>query len=305
MKIVFMGTPAFAAESLDRLIKEDMSVEAVFCQPDRPKGRGHKTVCCEVKNLALAAGIPVYQPESLRREEIWQLFRDMAPDLIVVVAYGRILPDEILSIPSLGCINVHGSLLPKFRGSAPIQRAVLAGEERTGVTTMYLAHEMDAGDIIYSSETEIGEEETSGELFERLAPLGAELLVKTIRDIETGTAPRTPQNDEEATYAPPLSKEEAPVDWHRPARVILKHIFGMQPWPCASARIGGTDFKLFRARETGHSADAVPGTVLRADKSGIEVACLGGSILITELQAPGGKRMDAGAYLRGHPLEAG
>lgn len=305
MKIVFMGTPAFAAVSLQRLIEEGFSVEAVFCQPDKPRGRGHREAFCEVKQTALAAGIELYQPASLRTGEAVQVLRALTPDLIVVVAYGKILPDDILSIPTYGCINVHGSLLPKYRGSAPIQRAVLAGETRTGVTTMYLASEMDAGDIIYSAETEIGPEETSGALFDRLAPMGAELLVKTIRDIEAGTAPRLPQRHDLATYAPPLSKEEAPIDWNRPAAAVRKHIFGMQPWPCATAELGGTLFRVFCAEEAGTSVSASPGTILRADKKGIEVACADGSIRITELQAPGGKRMAAGAYLLGHPLEAG
>ncbi len=304
MRIVFMGTPDFAACSLQKLIDESFDVAAVFCQPDKPRDRGHKLAPCAVKETALAAGLPVYQPEKLRDGTALETLRTLAPDVIAVVAYGRILPDDILSLPRYGCVNVHGSLLPKYRGSAPIQRAVLAGEEVTGVTTMYLSSGMDEGDIIFTDETAIAEGETSGQLFDRLAPMGAELLVKTLRAIEAGTAPRTPQNGEAATYAPPLSREESPVDWTKPARMVLRHIYGMQPWPCATADLAGTNFKLFAAQPADGHTDKAPGTVLSAGKTGIEVACGGGErVRITELQAAGGKRMAAGAWLLGHPME--
>lgn len=302
MRIVFMGTPDFAACSLRRLMDEKFDIVGVFCQPDKPKNRGHKLAACAVKELAVSS-IPVYQPEKLRDGTALEMLRELAPDLIVVVAYGRILPDEILSLPKYGCINVHGSLLPRYRGSAPIQRAVINGDAVTGVSTMYLASEMDAGDVIFTAETEIGKTETSGQLFDRLAVMGAELLVKTVRAIEAGTAPRTPQDHKRATYAPPLSKEESPIDWRMPAEKVLKHIYGMQPWPCATAVLGGTSFKVFAADMTGTSGKA-PGTVLAAGKKGIEVVCGdGNTITITELQAAGGKRMNAGAYLLGHPME--
>lgn len=303
MNVVFMGTPDFAACSLQRLIDEGYHVSGVFCQPDRPKNRGHKLMPCAVKQTALAAGLPVYQPEKLRDGGALEILRGLAPDVVAVVAYGRILPDDILALPRYGCVNVHGSLLPAYRGSAPIQRAVLNGDRVTGVTTMYLATEMDAGDIIFTAETEIGDTETSGALFDRLAPMGAELLVKTLRAIETGTAPRTPQDAARATYAPPLRRDEAPVDWTRPRAAILRHIYGMQPWPCATAELGGTTFKLFAAEAASEGTDAAPGTVLAAGRRGIEVACGDGSVLITELQAAGGRRMAAGAYLLGHPME--
>lgn len=304
MRIVFMGTPDFAACSLQGLLDAGYDVAGVFCQPDKPRDRGHKLAPCAVKQTAQAAGLPVYQPEKLRDGTALATLRALAPELIAVVAYGRILPDDILALPRYGCVNVHGSLLPKYRGSAPIQRAVLAGEAITGVSTMYLSSGMDEGDVIYTAETAIGETETSGELFDRLAPMGAELLVRTVRAIEAGTAPRMPQDHSQATYAPPLSREESPIDWSRPARMVLKHIYGMQPWPCATARLGGTDFKVFAAAYTYRPTSKAPGTVLAAGKAGIEVACGGGeSILITELQASGGKRMTAGAYLLGHPME--
>ncbi|MCD8322836.1 MAG: methionyl-tRNA formyltransferase [Oscillospiraceae bacterium] len=304
MNVVFMGTPDFAACSLQRLIDEGYSVSGVFCQPDKPKNRGHKLAACAVKETALAAGLPVYQPEKLRDGAAFETLRQLAPDVIVVVAYGRILPENILSLPQYGCVNVHGSLLPAYRGSAPIQRAVLSGDKTTGVSTMYLSVGMDEGDVIFSSETEIGETETSGQLFERLAPMGAELLIKTLRAIEDGAAPRIPQDGSCATYAPPLSKDESPIDWARQPRMVLKHIFGMQPWPCATAELGGTVFKIFSGERTGRMSARVPGTVVAAGKKGIEVVCGGGeTILITELQAAGGKRMTAGAYLLGHPME--
>ncbi len=299
-----MGTPDFAACSLRALLDAGADVAGVFCQPDRPQGRGHKLLPCAVKQTALEAGLPVYQPEKLRDGTVLEILRSLAPELIAVVAYGRILPDDILALPKYGCVNVHGSLLPKYRGSAPIQRSVLAGDVITGVTTMYLSSGMDEGDMIFSEQTAIGETETSGELFDRLAPMGAELLVRTVRAIQAGTAPRMPQDHSQATYAPPLSKEESPIDWSRPARMVLKHIYGMQPWPCATANLGGTDFKIFAAAYTYRPTSKAPGTVLAAGKAGIEVACGGGeSLLITELQAAGGKRMDAGAYLLGHPME--
>ena len=299
-----MGTPDFAACSLRALLDAGADVAGVFCQPDRPQGRGHKLLPCAVKQTALEAGLPVYQPEKLRDGTVLEILRSLAPELIAVVAYGRILPDDILALPKYGCVNVHGSLLPKYRGSAPIQRSVLAGDVITGVTTMYLSSGMDEGDMIFSEQTAIGETETSGELFDRLAPMGAELLVRTVRAIQAGTAPRMPQDHSQATYAPPLSKEESPIDWSRPARMVLKHIYGMQPWPCATANLGGTDFKIFASAYTYPPSSKAPGTVLAAGKAGIEVACGGGeSLLITELQAAGGKRMDAGAYLLGHPME--
>lgn len=305
MRIVFMGTPDFAACSLKKLIDENLEVVAAFTQPDKPKGRGHKLAACEVKQVALEAGIPVYQPEKLRDGTALALLQNLAPELIVVVAYGRILPDEILELPKYGCINIHGSLLPQYRGSAPIQWSVINGDQKTGVTSMYMATEMDAGDMIFKAETEIGEFETSGELFDRLAPMGAELLVKTIRAIQEGTAPRTAQNSADVSFAPPLSKELCPVDWTKKPRDIIKQIYGLQPWPCATANIGGQEFKLFAAEYTDTATNKAPGTLLRADKKGLEVSCGGGeSVRITELQAAGGgKRMSAAAYLLGHPME--
>ena len=303
MRIVFMGTPDFAAASLKKLLEEGFPVVGVFTQPDKPRGRGMKVSASPVKELALEAGIPVFQPEKMRDGTALAQLQTLQPDLLVVVAYGRILPDDILAVPPLGAINVHASLLPKYRGSAPIQWAVLNGDRETGVSTMYLASELDAGDVIYTARTEIGEFETSGQLFDRLRDLGADLLVQTVRDIASGTAPRTPQDAAQATFTTMLDKSMSPVDWNKPPREIVKHICGLQPWPVATAALGGTVFKLFSAAYTESHTQKAPGTVLAADKRGIEVACGDGdTLLITELQAPGGKRMAAGDYLRGHPM---
>lgn len=304
MRIVFMGTPDFAAASLRKLIDEGFNVVGVFTQPDKPKNRGMKLSPSPVKEIAEAENIPVFQPEKMRDGKALEILKSLSPDLVAVVAYGRILPDELLAVPPKGTINIHGSLLPKYRGAAPIQWAVLNGDKVTGVCSMYLASELDSGDIIYSAETEIGEYETSGQLFERLRDMGAELLCKTIKDIESGIAPRIPQDSSLATYAPPLTKEMSPIDWNKTPREIIKHICGLNPWPVATAELMGTCFKIFSAEYTGNKTDKPAGTVASADcKKGIEVVCGNGeTLLITRLQAPGGKQMTAGEYLRGHPM---
>lgn len=304
MRIVYMGTPDFAAVSLKKLIDEQFDVVGVFTQPDKPKGRGMKLAPCETKMVAVEHGLPVFQPEKLRDGTALEILKELQPDILVVVAYGRLLPNDILELPKYGAINVHGSLLPKYRGSAPIQRAVLSGDKITGVSTMYLAEEMDAGDVIYTAETEIGEFETSAQLFDRLADMGAELLVKTLKDIENGTAPRTPQNHAEATFAPPLQKTECPIDWNKTPRQIIKHVYGMQTWPVATAVIDGGEFKIHAAAYTENRTEKVPGEIVSAGKQGIEIACAGGeTVMITELQAAGKKRMKASDYLLGHPIK--
>lgn len=303
MRVVFMGTPDFAAASLRKLIDEKYEIVGVFTQPDRPRGRGMELSFSEVKTLALAHSLPVYQPETMRDGAAAALLRELRPDVIVVVAYGRILPQEILSLPPLGCINVHGSLLPKYRGSAPIQWAVLNGERTTGVTTMYLAERMDAGDIIFSEETEIGETETSGELFDRLMLMGAELLHKTLCALADGTAPRTAQDESAATYTTMLDKSMCPIDWTKSPRAVCKWVCGLQPWPVATAELAGVAVRVFAAEPTGRRTDRAPGSIVSADRAGIEVACGGGeTVRITELQAAGKKRMRAADYLLGHPL---
>ena len=303
MRVVFMGTPDFAAESLAALSRAGFEITGVFTQPDRPKGRGMKLAACETKKLALELGYPVFQPESLKTGEAAELLRSLAPELLCVVAYGKLLPDEILAIPKYGAVNVHGSLLPRYRGASPIQWSVLNGDEFAGVTTMYLAHDMDAGDIIYQSAVPVGEYETAGELFDRLAGLGGELLVKTVSAIEAGAAPRRPQNHAEATYVGQLDKSLCPIDWTGSPREIIKHVCGLNPWPVATMELAGETLKVFAARYTDTVTDKAPGRVVSAGKDGLEIACGGGkTVLITELQAPGRKRMSAAAYLVGHPV---
>ena len=304
MRIVFMGTPDFAAASLKKLLEDGFNVVGVFTQPDKPKGRGMEMSFSPVKTLALANHIPVYQPEKMRDGTALAQIRELAPDILVVVAYGRILPDDILAVPKYGAINVHASLLPKYRGSAPIQWAVLNGDKTTGVSTMYLAHKMDTGDVIYTEETEIGEQETSGELFDRLKELGAGLLVRTLRDIEAGCAPRTPQDHAKASYVTMLDKSMSPINWSNSPRAVLKHIYGLQPWPVATMELEGAVYRVFAADYTENHTDKAPGSVVSAGKGGIEMACAGGeTLMITELQAPGKKRMKAADFLRGHPIK--
>ena len=306
LRVVFMGTPDFAAASLCALLDEGFEVAAVFTQPDKPRDRGMKPAMSAVKELAVERGLDVYQPASMRTPEAAEALRQLRPDILAVVAYGKILPDEVLAIPRLGSVNVHGSLLPKYRGAAPIQWAVLNGDETSGVTTMYLAHDMDAGDIIYTEETPIGEYETAGELFDRLADMGARLLVRTLRDIETGTAPRTPQEHERATYVKQLDKSICPIDWTRTPREVIKHICGLNPWPVATMQLGKDTLKVFRAEYTDTVTDKAPGAVVSAGKAGLEMACGGGkTVMVTELQAPGKRRMAASAWLLGHPVELG
>ena len=303
MRIVFMGTPDFAAASLQKLIDEGFDVVGVFTQPDKPKGRGMELSFSPVKELALRAGLPVYQPEKMRDGTALAILRELRPDILVVVAYGRILPDDMLALPRYGAVNVHGSLLPKYRGAAPIQWAVLNGDSVTGVSTMFLASEMDAGDIIYTDETEIGEFETAGELFDRLMDMGAKLLVKTLRAIEDGSAPRTPQDHTQATYVKMLDKSISPIDWNKRPREIVKHIYGLQPWPVATMELEGKTFRVFGAAYTENRTEKTPGSVVSAGDAGIEIACADGqTLLVTELQAPGKKRMRAGDFLRGHRI---
>ena len=305
MKIIFMGTPDFAVPTLKKLYDSGYEVQAVFTQPDKPKGRGYKLTPPPVKVLAQEHDTPVYQPQSLKKdgEEYVKIINDLAPDCIVVAAYGKMLPKSVLDIPRLGCVNVHGSLLPKYRGAAPIQWAVLNGDAVTGVSTMYLDREMDTGDVIYAAQTPVGEFETAGELFDRLAVMGADLLVRTLRDIAAGTAPRTPQDHSQATYTRPLTRDDSPIDWDQNPRAIIKHICGLEPWPVATAELGGQTFKIHAADYSDRTTQKAPGTIVAAGKDGVTVACADGqTVRITQLQAPGKKRMSAADYLLGHTL---
>ena len=307
MRIVFMGTPDFAVPSLERLIQAGHTVCGVFCQPDKPVGRHqNKLQAPPVKECALAHDIPVFQPVKLRDGTALAQIQELAPELIVVAAYGRILPDDILAAPPRGCINVHSSLLPKYRGAAPINWAVLNGDSETGVTIMHMAHDLDAGDIIDQAATPIDPDETVVSLHDRLAQMGAELLVKVVADIAAGTAARTPQDHGKATLAPMLSRELSPMDFTRPARELHNQVRGLIPWPAAVTELGGSRCKVFSTSVLDAHTDAAPGAILAAGKEGIQVACGGGTVLrIDELQADGGKRMKAADYLRGHPIPVG
>ncbi len=302
MRILFMGTPDFAVASLRQLVEDGHTVCGVFTQPDKPKNRGHKLAFSPVKEYAITHGIPVYQPLKMRDGEALALVEQLEPELIVVAAYGKILPEEILNAPPPGAINVHSSLLPKYRGAAPINWAILNGETETGVSIMYMAKELDAGDVILQLTTPIGEDEDAQSLTVRLAELGAQALSRTVRALADGTASRMPQDESAMTYASMLSREMSPIDWSRTAREISCQVRGLIPWPCAVTELAGNRFKVYRTAP-GRACSAAPGTILSAGKSGIEVACGDGqSLLITELQAEGGKRMAAGAYLLGHPI---
>jgi methionyl-tRNA formyltransferase len=301
MRVVFMGTPDIAATCLKKIIADGFQVVGVYTQPDRPKNRGMKLAFSPVKEVALSAGIPVYQPENFREDADVETLRALQPDVVAVVAYGRILPQRVLDIPTLGCINIHASVLPSYRGSAPYQWAVLDGRKETGVTAMYLCREMDAGDMIDVAKTPIGENETAGELLDRLAVLGADLLSKTLTGIERGETKRTPQDDTLATYAPMLDKTMCPIDFTKTAQQVHNHVRGLHPWPVATMELQGQRFKVHQTVIT--EGSGTPGQILGLTKTGLVIACGSGAVEIRSLQAEGGKRMNAPDYFRGHPLE--
>ncbi len=303
MRVVFMGTPDIAATCLKQILGDGFEVVGVYTQPDRPKNRGMKLAFSPVKEVALAHGIPVYQPESFREEEAVEQLRALQPDVVAVVAYGRILPQRVLDIPPKGCINIHASLLPRYRGAAPYQWAVLDGLTETGVTAMYLCRQMDAGDIIDAVKTPIGPDETAGELLDRLAVLGAGLLSKTLKAMASGPVPAIAQDESQVTYAAMLDKSMCPIDWTRSARDIHNQVRGLNPWPVATAELQGTRFKIYTTAIVPREHGKAPGTVLGLSKTGLLVACGQDAVELRTLQAEGGKRMAAPDYFRGHPLE--
>ena len=306
MRIVFMGTPDFAVPSLKALIDAGYDVVGVFCQPDRPKGRGHKLAACPVKEVAVAAGIPVFQPERIKRAEGVEMLKSCAPDLCVTAAFGQLLSQEILDIPPMGTINVHSSLLPKHRGSAPINWSIIKGDRVTGVTTMFTDKGMDTGDILLMRETTIGEKENAGELSDHLAVMGAELLIETIRALEAGTLVRTPQSHDEATYEPKMDKELGRIDWSRPAQEIDWLVRGATPWPGAYTTLGDQTIKVFELTMLPGAASGGPGEIICADaKNGLVVSCGDHDVEMLTIQMPGAKRMNAKDYLRGHTMETG
>ena len=301
-----MGTPDFAVPSLKALIDAGYDVVGVFCQPDRPKGRGHKLAACPVKEVAVAAGIPVFQPERIKRAEGVEMLKSCAPDLCVTAAFGQLLSQEILDIPPMGTINVHSSLLPKHRGSAPINWSIIKGDRVTGVTTMFTDKGMDTGDILLMRETTIGEKENAGELSDHLAVMGAELLIETIRALEAGTLVRTPQSHDEATYEPKMDKELGRIDWSRPAQEIDWLVRGATPWPGAYTTLGDQTIKVFELTMLPGAASGGPGEIICADaKNGLVVSCGDHDVEMLTIQMPGAKRMNAKDYLRGHTMETG
>lgn len=301
-----MGTPDFAVPSLRALLENGYEVVGVFCQPDRPKGRGHKLAACPVKELAQSAGIPVFQPERIKREEGVAMLKACAPDLCVTAAFGQLLSQEILDIPPLGTINVHSSLLPKHRGSAPINWSIIQGDQVTGVTTMFTDKGMDTGDILLMRETPIGPAENAGELTDRLAEMGAGLLIETIRALEAGTLVRTPQDHAAATYEPKMDKELGRIDWSRPAQELDWLVRGTTPWPGAFTTLGEQTIKVFELDILDGPASGAPGEIVAADaKRGLIVSCGDHDVVLAQIQMPGAKRMNAKDYLRGHTMETG
>lgn len=303
MRILFMGTPEFAVASLKRLVEDGHQVCGVFTQPDKPKNRGHKMAFSPVKEYALTVGIPVYQPLKMRDGAAFDIVRELAPELIVVAAYGKLLPEDILNTPPYGSINVHSSLLPKYRGAAPINWAILNGERVTGVSIMYMAKELDAGDVILCRETPIDPDEDAQALTARLALLGADALAEAVEQLKNGTAQRTVQDHSAFTYAPMLDRSLSPMDFTRSAQQLHDQVRGLIPWPCASMTLDGRTVKVYRTAIGGETALAA-GRIAETGKQGLAIACGDGRLLrVLELQAEGGRRMAAADYLRGHPVQ--
>ena len=300
MRVVFMGTPDIAATCLKKIIADGFEVVGVYTQPDRPKGRGMKMVFPPVKDVAIAGNIPVFQPENFREDETVEQLKALQPDVVAVVAYGRILPQRVLDIVPKGFINIHASVLPQYRGSAPYQWAVLDGLKETGVSAQFMVHEMDAGDVVGVAKTPIGPDETAGELLDRLAVLGAELLSETLTKYEKNQLIPVPQDESKVTMAPMLDKTMCPIDWTKTAQQIHDKVRGLHPWPVATMELKGQKFKVHATKIVdGHGT---PGEILGLTKTGLKIACGDGAIEVISLQAEGGKRMAAPDYFRGHPL---
>jgi len=305
LKIIFMGTPDFAVASLNALLKGPDHVVAVVSQPDKKQGRGKKLAAPAVKQAALEAGIPVLQPEKIKTTEFLDDLRSYEPDLIVVAAYGRILPPSILNLAPMGCINVHGSILPRYRGAAPIQWAVINGDKHAGVTIMQMDEGMDTGDILHIAAIEVDENETAGGLFWKLAELGGTALLDTIEKLKDKEIIPIPQNHKEASHAPMLSKDDGHLDWNQPATTIHNRIRGLDPWPCAFSFLDQQRLRLFVPEVVHMDSNSQPGTVIRADKTGLLISTADNCLLIHELQPEGKKRMKAADYLNGRPIAGG
>lgn len=304
MKIVFMGTPEFAVPTLDAIVKKH-EVLAVFTQPDKPKGRGKKMLFSAVKEKALEYGLEVYQPLKVKEPEFVEIIKNFAPDVIVVVAFGQILSEEILNIPKYGCINVHGSILPEYRGAAPIQWSIIDGREYGGVTTMYMAKGLDSGDMILKAKEKITENDTYGSLYDRLSVIGADLLIETLELIENGTAPRVPQNNDEATLAPMITREMEHIDWTKKGIDVVNLIKGLNPQPVAYTLLNGEKLKIWFAEEEKQNYNGVPGEIVDVRKKDFVVMSGEGAVAVKEVQVQGGKKMTADAYMRGHAIEKG
>ena len=304
MNVVFMGTPEFAVPTLEALVKEH-NVTAVVTQPDKPKGRGKKMMFSAVKEKALESGLTVYQPEKVKDSDFVQVLKELAPDIMVVVAFGQILSEEILNIPKYGCINVHGSLLPEYRGAAPIQWSIIHGREYGGVTTMYMAKGLDSGDMILKAQEKIRDDDTYGSLYDRLSVIGADLLIKTLELIESGEAPRTPQNDAEATTAPMITREMERINWNDRADNIVNLIKGLNPQPVAHTLLKGEKLKIWFAEKEGNGYTGTPGEIVDVRKKDFVVMTADGAVAVKEVQAQGGKKMTTDAYMRGHAIDKG
>ena len=304
MNVVFMGTPEFAVPTLEALVKEH-NVSAVVTQPDKPKGRGKKMMFSAVKEKALEYGLTVYQPEKVKDSDFVQVLKELAPDIMVIVAFGQILSEEILNIPKYGCINVHGSLLPEYRGAAPIQWSIIHGREYGGVTTMYMAKGLDSGDMILKAQEKIRDDDTYGSLYDRLSVIGADLLIKTLELIESGEAPRTPQNEAEATAAPMITREMERINWNDRADNIVNLIKGLNPQPVAHTLLKGEKLKIWFAEKEGNGYTGTPGEIVDVRKKDFVVMTADGAVAVKEVQAQGGKKMTTDAYMRGHAIDKG
>lgn len=302
MKVIYMGTPDFAVHALKSIVEAGHEVVACFTQPDKAKGRSKALQPTPVKKQALEYGIPVYQPVKLRDQENVDIIRSFAPDVIVVAAYGQILPESILNIPEYGCVNIHASLLPKYRGAAPIEWAIIDGEQETGVTTMYMAKGLDTGDMIEREVVQITVDDTGESLTDKLAECGARLILSTLKKLEDGTAVRTVQDDSLSCYASMLTKNMGDIDFTQPAEKIERLVRGLQPWPCAFTKINGKGVKIYGANVVDKPEGVQPGSVINVTKKSFAIACGEGAIQITRLQPEGKKPMDTAAFLAGNKL---
>ncbi|MDK2802285.1 MAG: methionyl-tRNA formyltransferase [Oscillospiraceae bacterium] len=304
MNVVFMGTPEFSVNSLKIIYEKGYNIEGVFTQPDRPKGRGYKLTFSPVKEQALKYNLKIYQPDKLREQENIEILKELNPDIIIVVAYGQILPKSILDIPKYGCINIHASLLPKYRGAGPIQWSIINGEKTTGITTMYMAEGLDTGDIIFKEEINIYEDETSSDLHDRLSLIGSNLIIKTMERIKDGTATRKKQDNSLSSYAPMLSKDIAQIDFNKNTQTVHNFIRGMYSWPCAYTYLNNKLLKIYKAKiNNDFFNNNIPG-ILLSDKKFI-ISTLDGGIEFLEIQYEGGKKMSGEDFLRGHNLQKG